>query len=304
MQHFLGFAFHPAQVQKATLQEIKRNVQEEETWGIVAKRHRPHQKEGLTRQETKQTAKERIQASKEEREWEVIAASDYAEEEEKKAEPEIELEQDRVIDTSQQIDDTFTMSVTSDEEVESTEEDEEDTVISENAEEADSIAYWDAHTKKTTQRLLPQNIEKIREPQTTHERKTKKNKERNKQAKQAKKLPPTLAEMGVACRINKKLYVAIDDEGTFGLVDSGVVRTGTRELVMHVKRGKNKLYEVTPKVGDVMHVKSLIDTRVHRGLDVIFTTQHKYYPPGREVTTYTIGVPEAQWQEIRRPQRN
>jgi len=304
MQRFLGLVFHPTKIERATREEIIQNLHNEEAWGII------HGKQRDWKLRPQEFQKKQL-PSKEEHEWEVITRDEdevvVARNKEDDAITRIKFDNAVGAPTPPaeeeplKTDDTSTMSVYSEEEESSVRASEEEETQHEEEAEIEPLAEPSQHG-----RMFPQDIDQfISQHQLLHHKKEtiKRTKhEKGKSTRRRRQIPPTLAEMGVACRINKKLYVAMDEKGAFGLVDSGKTRSGTRELVMHITRtSKSKLYEVAPRAGEVMRVKSLIDRNVHYGLNVLFTTQYKYYPPGRDVTTCTVGVPETQWQRIIQP---
>ena len=71
MQQFLGFAFHPTHVEKATREEITRTRQEEDSWGVIRKPHK------LFPTGFERDPKIKEQPSKEEREWEVVDQAEF-----------------------------------------------------------------------------------------------------------------------------------------------------------------------------------------------------------------------------------
>ncbi len=280
MQQFLGFAFHPTHVEKATREEITRTRQEEDSWGVIRKPHK------LFPTGFERDPKIKEQPSKEEREWEVVDQAEFER-------GELEETTERDARAVQRKNESPAMS--EDENFEYA-DDESPRALSEAEEEEEQEEEYDVALPPS--RLFPQDLEKmIAAHAHKHIKKEKQAKRTTKRDK--KRTPPTLAEIGAPCRITKKLYVAMEEKGAYGLVDSGETRLGTREIVMHITRGRKKLYEVEPRAGDVMRVKSLIDSRIHQALDVVFTTPHKYYPPGRDATTCVVGVPEAQWQKLK-----
>lgn len=92
--------------------------------------------------------------------------------------------------------------------------------------------------------------------------------------------------------IRASSYSAVEIHGFFGLIDDGSDVTG-RQLIVHVPSWI-KGYFMDIQQGDVIHVYS-VDGKVGGRLNVLATGRHKYYPPGRRVTTCTICVPEDQW---------
>jgi hypothetical protein len=103
-------------------------------------------------------------------------------------------------------------------------------------------------------------------------------------------------------RVCAKNYAAIDaEDGAYGLIapERSLPQDGMRPLLMHVPRGKSRqrpwdvLNQVRP--GSVLTVKRGERTR---NLVVRFTTPARYYSPGARVTTLSIGVDEAEWQDV------
>jgi hypothetical protein len=88
-------------------------------------------------------------------------------------------------------------------------------------------------------------------------------------------------------------YSAVEIHGFFGLIDDGSDGSG-RMLVVHVPRWV-KGYFMDIKQGDVIHVYHARGLKIGAALTVLATGRHKYYGPGRRVTTCTICVPEEQW---------
>lgn len=96
-------------------------------------------------------------------------------------------------------------------------------------------------------------------------------------------------------RLGRSLYDAEDAHGNFGLVDTGQVCDGVRVLVAHVPRGRRG-YHLDLRAGGQIHANSARgDHAVGGRLDVVFVTRHKYYAPGRAVTSCLVGVPDRHW---------
>lgn len=94
-------------------------------------------------------------------------------------------------------------------------------------------------------------------------------------------------------RIVSSNYAAVEIHGFFGLIDDGSTGEG-RMLIVHVPswiRG----YFLDIKQGDTLHVYHATGKKVGGILTVLSTGRHKYYAPGRRVTTCTVCVPEEQW---------
>ena len=94
-------------------------------------------------------------------------------------------------------------------------------------------------------------------------------------------------------RMTAANYGAMEIHGFFGLIDDGSEGAG-RTLIVHVPRYV-KGYFMDIKQGDVIHVYHAQGLKVGGALTVLATGRHKYYNPGRKVTTCTICVPEEQW---------
>ena len=84
--------------------------------------------------------------------------------------------------------------------------------------------------------------------------------------------------------------------GFFGLIDDGPAASG-RMLIVHVPKYVRG-YFLDIKDGDDIHVCH-VNGKLGRRLRVLATGRHKYYPPGRRVTTCTICVPEEQWVDFK-----
>jgi hypothetical protein len=97
-----------------------------------------------------------------------------------------------------------------------------------------------------------------------------------------------------------KNYEAVDpSREVYGLINQGLSDTGTRTLIMHVRRGQVPWVVfggVRP--GGVLPVIAKSGRGGTTSLRVRFTTPAKYYSPGRKVTSMTIGVDEMDWQSL------
>jgi hypothetical protein len=94
--------------------------------------------------------------------------------------------------------------------------------------------------------------------------------------------------------MGRSAYDAVARDGGFGLIDTGQVRMGVRELVAHVpRRCRGAALELRP--GDTVAASRARGRAAGGSLDVVYVTPHRYYAPGRAVTSCRIGVPEAQW---------
>lgn len=88
-------------------------------------------------------------------------------------------------------------------------------------------------------------------------------------------------------------YSAVEIHGFFGLIDDGSDGAG-RMLIVHVPKWIRG-YFLDIKQGDTLHVYHAKGKKVGGALTVLSTGRHKYYAPGRRVTTCTVCVPEEQW---------
>jgi hypothetical protein len=96
-------------------------------------------------------------------------------------------------------------------------------------------------------------------------------------------------------RLGRSVYDAEESLGHFGLVDTGEVAGGVRSLVAHVPR-RSRGYQLDLRPGDVVHANSARGTHAVGGrLSVVYVTRHKYFAPGRAVTSCVLGVPDHQW---------
>ena len=98
-------------------------------------------------------------------------------------------------------------------------------------------------------------------------------------------------------RMGRNAYDAVETHGSYGLIDTGEVRQSICELVAHVpKRCRGSFLSLHP--GDSIQVNSARGRPVGGRLDIVYVTPHKYYSPGRAVTSCRIGVPESQWKRF------
>ena len=118
----------------------------------------------------------------------------------------------------------------------------------------------------------------------------------------ATKQPPQFAEVKRSWpeprqknerRMTAANYGAVEIHGFFGLIDDGSDGAG-RMLVVHVPRWVKGFF-LDIKQGDTIHVYHARGLKIGAALTVLSTGRHKYYSPGRKVTTCTICVPEEQW---------
>jgi hypothetical protein len=100
-------------------------------------------------------------------------------------------------------------------------------------------------------------------------------------------------------RLGRSQYDAMDIHGFYGLIDTKTVHQGNRLLTLHIPP-RSSAYCFDLRQGDLIHVNSMLATQWGRRttLDVGFVTAHDYFPPGRKVTAYTVGVPEYQWEHF------
>jgi hypothetical protein len=103
---------------------------------------------------------------------------------------------------------------------------------------------------------------------------------------------PEPREKGVR-KIISANYAAVEIHGFFGLIDDGSVGEG-RMLIVHVPKWIRG-YFLDIKQGDTLHVYHAKGRKIGGALTVLSTGRHKYYAPGRRVTTCTICIPEEQW---------
>ena len=94
-------------------------------------------------------------------------------------------------------------------------------------------------------------------------------------------------------RMTAANYGAVEIHGFFGLIDDGSDGAG-RMLVVHVPRWVKGFF-LDIKQGDTINVYHARGLKIGAALTVLSTGRHKYYSPGRKVTTCTICVPEEQW---------
>lgn len=93
-------------------------------------------------------------------------------------------------------------------------------------------------------------------------------------------------------RLSAASYAAVEIHGFFGLIDDGSDMAG-RVLIAHVPKWVRG-YFLDIRQGDTLHVNRA-DGKMGGVLTVLSTGRHKYYSPGRKVSTCTILVPEEQW---------
>jgi len=87
-------------------------------------------------------------------------------------------------------------------------------------------------------------------------------------------------------------YSALEIHGFYGLIDDGSDASG-RVLIAHVPKWV-KGYVLDIRQGERLPVNR-VDGKGGGTLTVLSTGRHKYYSPGKRVTTCTVCVPEEQW---------
>ena len=91
---------------------------------------------------------------------------------------------------------------------------------------------------------------------------------------------------------------ALESHGRFELIDTRELVGGARRIVLHLPR-RSRGFVLDPKVGDVIFANAARGTHAVGGpLDVQFVTRHKYFAPGRPVTSCVVGVPDHQWRRL------
>lgn len=110
-------------------------------------------------------------------------------------------------------------------------------------------------------------------------------------------LLPTRSWQEPVRRISHASYSAVEIHGFYGLIDDGSDAAG-RVLIVHVPKWIRG-YFIDIKQGDTLHVNR-VDGKAGGTLTVLSTGRHKYFPPGRRVTTFTVCVPEEQWAPFSR----
>lgn len=103
---------------------------------------------------------------------------------------------------------------------------------------------------------------------------------------------PTRAWPDEPSRISAASYSAVEIHGFFGLIDDGSDASG-RTLIVHIPKWIRG-YFMDFRQGDTLHVNR-VDGKMGGVLTVLSTGRHKYYAPGRRVSTCTICVPEEEW---------
>jgi len=93
-------------------------------------------------------------------------------------------------------------------------------------------------------------------------------------------------------RLTSASYSAVEIHGFFGLIDDGSDASG-RALIVHVPKWVRGHF-LDIRQGDTLHVNRA-DGKTGGVLTVLSTGRHKYYSPGRKVSTCTIFVSEEQW---------
>ena len=100
-------------------------------------------------------------------------------------------------------------------------------------------------------------------------------------------------------RITPSNYDAMEIHGFFGLIDDGLCGQG-RMLICHIPQWvRGRMADV--RDGDELRVWH-VSGKMGGPLTVLSTGRHRYYSPGQKVTTWTICVPEGQWEKFRQVQ--
>ena len=145
---------------------------------------------------------------------------------------------------------------------------------------------------RNNRRILPQHArEEAQEYEPIQQRKDLQSKDQHitHETKRSWPEPPSKGER----RIVSSNYSAVEIHGFFGLIDDGSAGEG-RMLIVHVPKWIRG-YFLDIKQGDTLHVYHARGKKVGGVLTVLSTSRHKYYAPGRRVTTCTVCVPEEQW---------
>ena len=117
----------------------------------------------------------------------------------------------------------------------------------------------------------------------------------NNHAKEVKRSWPEPRQKGER-RISASNYSAVEIHGFFGLIDDGSAGEG-RMLIVHVPKWIRG-YFLDIKQGDTLHVYHAKGKKIGGPLTVLSSGRHRYYAPGRRVTTCTVCVPEEQWAQF------
>ncbi len=125
---------------------------------------------------------------------------------------------------------------------------------------------------------------------------------RSKKTKHSQSSPPrTWGDSDhVSSLLCVKNYEAVDpSRELYGLINQGLSDTGTRSLIMHVRRGQTPWVVLgAVKPGGILPVIAKSGRGGTTPLRVRFTSPSQYYSPGRKVTSMTIGVDEMDWQSL------
>ena len=98
-------------------------------------------------------------------------------------------------------------------------------------------------------------------------------------------------------RARKFPYDAMESHCNYGLTFAYKAFSNVCVLLLHVPRHV-KNYCISVRPGD--QLQTITRDMTHMILDVLFVTPHRYYAPGRRVTTALLGVSEDQWAPLLR----
>lgn len=91
-------------------------------------------------------------------------------------------------------------------------------------------------------------------------------------------------------------YTAMEIHGFYGVIDDGSAGNG-HALILHVPKWVRG-YQLDIRDGDDLPVAHIAG-KAGGTLRVLETGRHKYYSPGKKVTTCTVVVPEEQWARFK-----
>ena len=97
-------------------------------------------------------------------------------------------------------------------------------------------------------------------------------------------------------RIGRTMYSATANKGVYGLIDTGREEEGCSVLLVHIPK-KFKDTELNIQTGDILLAEVNLKKQ---DLHVQFVGRSQYFPPGRKVTSCTIGVLPHEWYILRR----
>jgi hypothetical protein len=93
--------------------------------------------------------------------------------------------------------------------------------------------------------------------------------------------------------------------GGYGLIDRGSQEVGLQTLIMHTPKSRRKQEGLPDGVGvrpgSILKVSSTSKGGGTGLLRVRFVTPTRYYSPGTRITTVSIGVDAADWQDLMLP---